>query len=627
MLSCGGLYLTRGFTLHPLLTRLVPWAVARVAPLELTIGRIEGDWRRRVALYDVTLVERGDPRTVEQLSLARLEVRGAILRLARGRLDALDRVEVAGVRGTLDVRTTSDAEFRAAWPPLAALPALALEGGALVLITDGGAVALDALRLSGPRNGPYAVAGEVGYEAVRGRAALELSLADEGRTARVTGTCELPGWTTFAIEGALDGRGGTLHDAPLDLRAVATLDEARPLEALDPRLRRFEGRGRAEVALFGPLSALVVGGEVALADGRIRAAGLPDLDAVDLALALREGRIDVLRATAEVGAAPVRITGGSTLGDGAALGLRLTGENVLLARSNDARVRADLDLRVSGPMAAPVIEGQVALVGSRLRLEVDLLGALDGALPRRRASSGAPRRREGLELPALGPPGGRLDVALVTREAVRVQGNVARGALRADLRLVGDTALPMLVGQVFVDPLELALPAGTVRFASGAVRFTADRPNVPQLELVGETRIAGHDVQVELAGTYDAPEVRLSSTPPLSADQLVLLVVSGRPPSEAGQLSAAGESLAVWVAKDLVRGWFDDGGFDDRKSFLSRIEVVTGREVSKSGVLTLEATYLVRERVVGRDGGVYGVLERDAYEDYNLGLRFLVRLR
>ena len=159
------------------------------------------------------------------------------------------------------------------------------------------------------------------------------------------------------------------------------------------------------------------------------------------------------------------------------------------------------------------------------------------------------------------------------------------------------------------------------------MRFTPDQPNVPQLELIGETRIAGHDVTVELLGTYDTPEVRLASNPPLSADQLVLLVVSGRPPAEAGQVTAAGEALAVYVAKDLVRGWFDRGGFDDRQSFLSRIEVVTGRDVSKSGVLTLEASLLVRDRAFGREGGVYTVLERDAYEDYNLGLRFVVRLR
>ena len=210
---------------------------------------------------------------------------------------------------------------------------------------------------------------------------------------------------------------------------------------------------------------------------------------------------------------------------------------------------------------------------------------------------------------------------------MRVLGNIARGELRADLRLTGDAAVPVLLGQVFVDPLEIALPAATVKFESGAVRFSADRPNVAQLELVGEARIAGYDVQAELEGTYDQPEVQFSSTPPLSADQLVLLLVSGRPPAESGQLTAAGESLAVFVAKDLVRSWFDDGGFDERKSFLNRIEVVTGRDVSKSGVLTLEATYLVRERILGREGGVYGVLERDTYEDYNLGLRFVVRLR
>ncbi|MEZ6015847.1 MAG: translocation/assembly module TamB domain-containing protein [Planctomycetota bacterium] len=418
-----------------------------------------------------------------------------------------------------------------------------------------------------------------------------------------------------------------LMAAPLRARVTSDLSELGWLASLDPMLRRVEGQLDVEVDVAGTLRAPEPRGRVTLHDGRVRAIDLPGLDGLELRVEVTPTRVELVEARGELGAAPLRASGTLALAAPYALDVRLAGENVLLARSADVRLRADVALAAAGPLRTPAVTGSIALVGSRARLEVDLLGALEGALPRRRASGAGGAKVAGLPVPALGPAGGTLDVALTTREPVRVEGNIARGALRADLRLTGDTARPILVGQVFADPLELALPAATVRYESGAVRFTADQPNVPQLELFGEARVAGYDVQVNLSGAYDEPEVRLSSTPPLSAEQLLLLVVSGRPPSEARQLSSAGEALAVYVAKDLVRSWFDDGGFDERRSFLSRIEVVTGRDVSKSGVLTLEATYLVRERVAGREGGVYAVIARDAYEDYNMGLRFVVRLR
>ena len=106
-------------------------------------------------------------------------------------------------------------------------------------------------------------------------------------------------------------------------------------------------------------------------------------------------------------------------------------------------------------------------------------------------------------------------------------------------------------------------------------------------------------------------------------------MLSGQPPSRGGGIEAAGQSVALYVAKDLVRGWFSSGGFEeeDKESFLDSLEVTTGRDVSRSGTLTLEATYKLREGLARKRDAIYVVLERDSYEDYGLGLRFVLRLR
>lgn len=106
-------------------------------------------------------------------------------------------------------------------------------------------------------------------------------------------------------------------------------------------------------------------------------------------------------------------------------------------------------------------------------------------------------------------------------------------------------------------------------------------------------------------------------------------MLSGQPPTQGAGIEAAGQSVALYVAKDLVRGWFSSGGFEDedKKSFLDRLQVTTGRDVSRTGTLTIEATYLLREGLARKRDAIYVVLERDSYEDYGLGLRFVLRLR
>ena len=87
--------------------------------------------------------------------------------------------------------------------------------------------------------------------------------------------------------------------------------------------------------------------------------------------------------------------------------------------------------------------------------------------------------------------------------------------------------------------------------------------------------------------------------------------------------------MALYVARDLVQGWFDSGGFkdEDQESFIDRLEVVSGRDVSRSGVLTVQATYRLREGLARERDAVYLVMERDSFEDYNVGLRLVLRLK
>lgn len=414
-----------------------------------------------------------------------------------------------------------------------------------------------------------------------------------------------------------------LEESELEVLAELASAGLEELSALVPELRDAAGRVDGELRFDGTVGAPVVTGDLSIEDGVARYRGAPTIESLQLDLHLEEGQVRIERGSLELGASPVTFEGNVLLGQGdPRIDAVIRGEEVLLTRTENARIRADLDLEIHGRPSALTVGGDIELTGGRIRSPIEFRSLLEG-------SSGPRRIDQGLRLPAFGPPNVRLDARITTREPLALRGRIARGDIRVNMQLVGTAASPTPVGNVFLDPLELAVPAGTITFPSGVVHFDRAQPDAPRFDVVGSTRLAGYDVTVALTGDYDQPEVQLSSAPSLAPEDLLLLVLSGQPPSLGGGIEAAGQSVALYVAKDLLRGWFTSGGFEeeDRESYLDRLEVVTGRDISGAGVLTIEGTYRLREGFARESDALYVVLERDSYEDYGLGLRLVLRLR
>lgn len=412
--------------------------------------------------------------------------------------------------------------------------------------------------------------------------------------------------------------------AAMDVQGDLDFESLDWLARFLPELRETRGALSGTVAVKGSVKEPIPTGRLVLKNGGARYRGLPPLENAQVEVTMKIGQLSIDRADFEIGASPVSIRG-TVLHDQEfpRIDATITGTEVLLARSADARIRADLNLTLTGRTNELTVGGDVLLAGGRIRSPIEFQSLLSGG------STGPQSVRRGIRIPAFGPDTLKLNLNVTTSEPLSLRGRIARGKIRADLRLLGTAAQPTPIGQVFFDPLELAVPAGTINFPTGLIRFDPDSPDIPRIDLVGTTRLAGYDITVNVDGDYDEPNVELSSSPPLAPEDLLLLVLSGQPPSSGGGIEAAGQSVALYVAKDLVRGWFSSGGFDDedKESFLDRLEVTTGRDVSRSGTLTLEATYKLREGLARKRDAIYVVLERDAYEDYGLGLRFVLRLR
>ena len=471
---------------------------------------------------------------------------------------------------------------------------------------------------------------------VTGRALLEAnSLRFE------QATVEVPERLVIAVEGGAnlstdatawfaDTR-AELDRVDLDFHGKLDVQNLAWLAGLVPSFRRVDGALVGDLELTGPLARPEFRGTARLEGGELKlTSDIPALADLGVELEFDGRTMRIPSAHGELGGSPFALTGSVTLGSeqsSAAIDLHLTGENLLIHRDRDLVLRADADVKIEGLVDELTASGVLSLRQPRYTKPIELLDFTGESAPPTPGERGI--RLFSFPDPPLADM--RLDLRVETVEPVQVRNNLVRGSLRPDLRLEGTGRIPRILGTIYVDPTAIRLPATTVRLESGTVSFRASDPFMPELEVYGSATKFGHQVSILVTGPYDAPEVTLTSSPPLPREDIMLLLLTGQFPENA--LTADGsrattQTFAVYLAEDLVAGWVDDGSIEeDEESIFESVEVVTGREVTRSGLPTTEVFLRLAKGVAFERDALKLSMELNEWEDYNLGLRFVVVLR
>lgn len=454
----------------------------------------------------------------------------------------------------------------------------------LTVRTDDDGTHLDALSL------------DVGDLHVNGRGTLALTcaqaLADPAlvRAAAVTGTLTLPTTKLGAIPPALLG------------------------------LADLQGDFGLTVNVTGTTTAPLLTASVDLRDGRVVTLGGQRIDDLVVRIACTSSAIEVTEISATRGKGPLRITGAVTAPgplwerwpDGQ-IELLVKGDNVLLHRKAGVKVRADLDVRVQGPLTDFAIAGDIGLRDGRMVTRLPLLDL---------RSSGGRAATAGIPLPSIDLGEGRrarLDLHVKTLEPFVVKNNVLDGALYIQLAVLGDLAQPIVQGTVSGPESTLILPGVRLRTSTLLVDFSAQNPRFPTVTATARGRRHGFDIQAVVRGRYDRPEILLSSDPPLPSDELIVLVTTGARPQTLGA-QGVGTVLGAYLAQELADWIFGSESTEAKESFLERFSVETGTEMSRGGTESVIVEFRVLDQV-------YLQGERDVYEDLNMGVVYRLRFK
>ena len=399
------------------------------------------------------------------------------------------------------------------------------------------------------------------------------------------------------------------------------------LAAMLPGVRRITGRLKGSLTIEGPWRTPAVKADLSLKEGGLQPEGdAPPLEAVHAELEADGEQVVLRSGRGEIGGAPFQVTGSLQKAGGGAwtTDFHFNGTNLLLYRTADIRVRADTALRLTGPVAKMALQGEVGLTNSRFRRNVDFFSFLKGAPP----SAGTPSE----VLFSLPDPPLRdmtFDINIDSKTPFVLANNVVKGGLRPHLHLGGTGELPLLTGDVYLDPTRLRLPAGLMTIESGVIRFLPSRANRPVMDLQGGGKVFDYDITALIEGSLDEPQVTLSSSPPLPGDQLMLMLLTGRPPADRNSTESRGVpmNLAVYIGQDLLLQWFGGEPTESWTSIMDRFDVTVGRRLTRAGDETLEAQFRLGEDVIRDGDSVYITGERDVFDFYNAGVKFVFRFK
>jgi autotransporter translocation and assembly factor TamB len=347
---------------------------------------------------------------------------------------------------------------------------------------------------------------------------------------------------------------------------------------------------------------------------------------VRIAFDEREARLEQIQG--EVAGGRINVGGRVGIADlqHGAVNVTVQANDVLVLRDDNITARVNANVKAEGPISSALVSGKVGLTKSRFLKDIDILPLrLPGEQRKPAAAPPPPRpRNTGQQFGINTPPlrDWRFDLSIVTDDPFRVRGNLANGRINVNLRLTGTGAKPLLDGPVTVEQLTARLPFSRLDINYGTIYFTPDQPFNPTLNLNGESQIRDRRVNVTIFGRANDPKTAFTSDPPLSQDDILVLLATGSTPDELrGDSGALAGKAAILAAQSLWRKIFPSKEPPPgQESLADRFDVDIGSTDPRTGKQNLTARFRATDRVML-------VSDFDSEGNFRGQVRYLIRFR
>lgn len=391
----------------------------------------------------------------------------------------------------------------------------------------------------------------------------------ENKRVKTLTTVVQPPLQTLTVQGdlpldvaALSKNPKLLNETPLKFSVkLPETDLSFVREYAPDMIRSIPARAKIDAQVSGTVGKPLVKGEVDVQVKEVAWAkpDLPSVRDVRVRILGNDRKINIENITALLAGGRVSLKGNVdvTNAQNPALDLTLTAREALAFRDPTTSVRANADITCRGTLQQATVAGVVEAVRSRVFKEIDLLPVLKLPADVPPVPPDTSRSEAKLTLPPIVKDWG-FNVKVRTRDPVLISGNLANGAVSADVLLSGNGAAPQLTGGANVDRLLLKLPFSMVKVTKGVITLRPDHPFDPDLDIRGESRMGSNDITLYIYGDSTNPRTRFTSSPPMSEPDIVTMLATGTTLNgSASELASEAASRAAFLfVSELYRKTF-----------------------------------------------------------------------
>ena len=216
-----------------------------------------------------------------------------------------------------------------------------------------------------------------------------------------------------------------------------------------PALTSASGSASADIRVTGSIETPQLAGDLRIDSPLLRFAEqkIPTISDFKVAIHLEGDRLELQSFRGYVAGGEIEIAGGADLASlsNPLLDLSLTARQALVFRDNNASMRANADLKLSGPFEQAALSGKIGITQSRLFREIEILPI---GLPRNAPTPEAPKApsfASKREIGIVAEPfkNWTVDVAILSDDPFLVRSNLAQGDITSDLRISGTLGEPV----------------------------------------------------------------------------------------------------------------------------------------------------------------------------------------
>jgi len=431
-----------------------------------------------------------------------------------------------------------------------------------------------------------------------GLAITESMVAIDHRWITLTGRADWEVWSRWRESGSLDWRRAAfaLASDPLPIAIASRIfpTELAPAGEVSIRVEHEPGEG--------------LSGRVWLHGAASRPIGpLGSIRDITSELEFSGYVVKLTHLDGQLGGQPMTITGEADLSEpgGTEFGLQVRSSRVPLVRRAGLIIRTELDLELKQGRTGPArVTGQVDFGPSLF--SADLVELMPGGVdsPERRPPYFSVEEQPFADW--------ELDVAAHGEAFLRLTTPFYKDVLSTDFRLAGTLGEPRVEGWVWGTGGVVVFPFGRIPVEQVLVTLARDNPYEPRLIVSGAGRVMGYDIRMEVSGPASEPRLLFTSDPPLTSQQVFLMLTTGAVPDEARTIGTSDRAsrLAMFLGRNLAAGLGIGGGVGDE-----RLSIRSGEDFTREGRETIQVQY-------DFDGRWSVIGEYDRFDAYNGGIKF-----